>query len=206
MDEKKVFEKIEETYKTEKGKKFITHLIRSFFPVGKGTYLMSSELTKKRLRCCITGTRLVGKLDLVGAMYKVTPEEFGEYIRSTLDLGEDKEKNTVPLDHPAKKHLPNGAVLGIECKDSDKLICQSVYEQLYNFYATRLLQDDGHMRWLANSMMAKEGIKNLKKGGVNIKKKEERVLMKKINKSASISLGDLDVLRQLKDKIDKKDE
>ena len=35
MTDQEIFEKIEKTYATDGGKKFITHLIRSFFPVDK---------------------------------------------------------------------------------------------------------------------------------------------------------------------------
>ncbi len=205
MSEKKIQEKLEEMYSTEKGKKFISHLLRSFFPVGKGTYIWTSEKDgkKRAMRCCITGVKLISKEDAMNAMLKVNPDEFAEYLRSSLTLSEDKK--TTPIDHPAKKNLPNGAVLGIECEKSDKLICQEVYEQLYNFYVNKLLSGDGYMQWLANNMMAKSGIKHARQRGVNVTDREEKAVMHSISKpkAATYSMGDLDALKSLKEKLDK---
>lgn len=204
MSEKKIQEKLEEMYSTEKGKKFISHLLRSFFPVGKGTYIWTSEKDgkKRAMRCCITGIKLISREDAMAAMLKVTPDEFAEYLKSSLKL--NKNKKTTPIDHPAKKNLPNGAVLGIECEKSDKLICQVAYEQLYSFYVNKLLSGDGYMQWLANNM-AKSGIKSAKNRGVNIADREEKAVMKSVSKpkAATYSMGDFDALKSLKEKLDK---
>ena len=200
MSEKEIYDKIESTYDSEKGKGFITHLIRSFFPIGKGTYLIESDMTVKR--CCLTKTRLISKSAVANAMFKTTPKEFSDYLKSSLLIDEKQEDTNTVIDHPAKKHLPNGALLGIISPDSDKMICQPAYEQLYNFYANRILSGDKHMNWLAKNMMAKAGITGLKQNGVEITKNEEKAVYKNVNKPGTLSLGDLDVLKNLKTKLE----
>jgi len=201
MTEEQIYQKIEKIYNSEKGKGFITHLLRSFFPVGKGTFIWDTNEMEEP-KCCITGKKLIGKSEAMGAMLKTTPEEFSKHLRVSLDLGGDEEEKKKYMEHPAKKHLPKGAVLGIECEKSDKLLCQDAYEQLYNFYATKLLHGDKHMNWLAKNMRAKETIKLMKENGVDITQTEEKTVIKKINKPQKTTFGDLEVLQNLKNKLE----
>lgn len=199
MSEEEVYKKIEQIYSTEKGRGFITHLLRSYFPVGKGEYIWDQQ---KDTKCAITGVNLVGKADIFVAMNDVKPEEITEQLLSRLDLsGEEK-----PVENPILKRLPKNSVLGVESPESDKKLSVIAFQQLYNFYCTRLLSDDKHISWLAKNMRAKETISSARNNGVDITKTEEKVILKKVNKPKTTTFGDLAVLQQLKEKLEKEEQ
>lgn len=195
MTDEQIFEKLETTYETEGGRKFIGHLLRSFFPVGKSDFMW--EKREKLARCCLTGDPLVSRNEVFEAIRDTTPEEFSEHLRYSID-----PENKEAVEHPTRKKL-GAKILGIECKGSDKLLCKQAYDQLYNFYASKLLSGDGHMNWLAKRMMAAEGLKSAKKRGIMITDKEEKAVTKRINKPRkTATFGDLQALQDLKAKFE----
>ena len=92
MTDKEIYSKIEEIYNSQKGKGFITHLLRNFFPADKAQFAWDKP-EKKRMICCITGDKLCSKFELMGAHLKITPKEFAEYIKSTFTA------DAKPLEH-----------------------------------------------------------------------------------------------------------
>ena len=193
MTDQEIFEKIEKTYATDGGKKFITHLIRSFFPVDKSQFIW--EKKEKPMRCCLTGQKLMSKDEVFEGIMQITPEEMMKFLRFSVD------ENAEKTEHPMQKVAQN-RVLGIECEGSDKLLCKQAFEQIYNFYATKLLQGDGHMSWLGKRMMTERGLESVKQK-MEVTQHEEKAVYKAVDKRASMSLGDLDVLQNLKLKMEK---
>ena len=197
-----IYQKIEEVYKTEKGKKFIAHLIRSFFPTDKTDYIW--EKKPKPIFCCVSGVELTSKSEAMEAMFNTTPEEFGSYLKKAFVINtnegmEEESKETIV--HPAIEKL-NGKILGIESPESDKFICKEVQQQLYNFYASEILKGNGHMNWLAKRIMTDRIVVELKNNN-QITPQEEKIVDKKVNKPHKITLGDMSVLQQLKEKMEK---
>ena len=202
MTDEQIYKKIETIYESDKGKGFITHLLRSFFPMGKGEFMW--ETPKGGAKCCITGITLIGKGDALGAVMAVTPEEMGEFIRSGLRITEEGEEQK-PIEHPMKKHLPKNSLLGVESPESTAKMCQPAYQQLYNFYVNRLLHDDKHIGWVAKSMQTKQMISMAREKGIDVTEREEKAVMKKVNKPAATTFGDLAVLQQLKEKLEREE-
>lgn len=202
-----IYQRIEEIYKNESGKKFITHLIRSFFPVDKATFIWDKK-DDKPIFCCISGIELTSKGEAMQAMLDTTPEEFGAYLKQAFTINTETQEPgevMVPqtIEHPVRKKLGE-KILGIESAESDKYICKEVHQQLYNFYANNLLRGDGHMNWLGKRMVADRVIENLKSEN-NITPEEEKVIDKRINKPHKVTFGDLTVLQQLKEKLEKEE-
>lgn len=75
MNSEQVYNKIKEIYSTESGKKYILHLMRSFLPIEKSSYVWDLE----KGRCCITNQKLIGK-----------STAFEKFSKNAKDL--DKEK------------------------------------------------------------------------------------------------------------------
>jgi len=195
-----IYQKIEEIYQTENGKKFISHLIKSFFPVDKALYIFDKK--DKPIFCCISGIELVSKGEVMQMTLETSPEEFSEYLKKSFVIAtEDKEKPVEPIVHPVIKKL-NGRIFGIESAESDKYICKEVHQQLYNFYANHLLSGDSHMSWLGKRMVANRVVESLKADN-KITPEEEKAVNKNIDKPHKITLGDLGVLQQLKEKLEK---
>lgn len=193
MTDEQIFKKLEKMYESEGGKKFISHLIRSFFPVHKSEFIW--EKKDKPMKCCITGDSLLSKDEIFQSVMDMSPDDFANYLKISFD-----PENQEPVEHPIRKKLGN-KILGIECKSSDKLLCKQAFDQLYNFYATKLINGDGYMNWLSKRMMAEAGISSFRDSGTNITKTEEKTIIKSIDKPRKTTFGDLEVLKQLLDKF-----
>ena len=198
MTEKEIYSKIEGIYNSDKGKGFITHLLRNYFPANKAQFSWSTP-KKKRMVCCITGTKLCSKDDLMAAHLDIGPTEFAEYMKKALD------PEAGHVEHPMMKKIGK-KVLAVESKDSDKLLCQQAWQQLYNFYASELLKGNKHMHWLGKSIIKEAGIGIMKKEtesrwqklGLAETPEEEKALREKINKPAKQVLGDIDSLHGIR--------
>ena len=196
MTDSQIAEKLEKTYEAEGGKKFISHLIRSFFPVDKSQYIWEKKAAP--VKCCITGDKLISKDEAFQAMMDTTPEEFVAYLKASMN------PENIAIEHPIRKKLGN-KILGIECKGSDKCLSKQAFDQIFNFYAKKLLQNDGHMNWLAKKMIAESGLATAKKK-VNVTQSEEKAVYKSINKPSKTTLGDMDALKSLRDKLIKEEQ
>ena len=55
----KIKDQIINSYQTEKGKNFISHLIRSFYPLNKSSYLVDNTTTNQpKIKCCLSGEQI----------------------------------------------------------------------------------------------------------------------------------------------------
>jgi hypothetical protein len=143
--EEEIYKKIEEIYGQEKGKNFITHLLRSFLPISRSKFMF--ELNKdKKMICAITGSKLICRaevikfqLDNVDAILK----NFSERIL------EGKTEN--PLTENFK-----GKFVAIECEGSNRLLTLTAVEQLFNFSATELLKGNKHIEFVLRDEQKKE--------------------------------------------------
>jgi len=196
-----IYQKIEETYATEGGKKFITHLIRSFFPVNKAEFVWDKK--EKPMVCCVSGIGLVSKADVWDTMQSITPDEFCKDLKMGLGIATEENPNPEPFQPILVKKL-NGRILAVESKESDKFLCKEAHQQLYNFYCNKLLHGDGHMNWLGKRMMADSAVKNMQAEN-RITPEEVKVVNKNINKPHKLTLGDLGVLQGLKEKMEKEE-
>lgn len=138
MKQEDIYKKIETVYATEKGKGFITHLLRSFFPVSKSYYMWEPI---KGARCCITGNALTSKEEAFAAFHKTAAEENKFIIKKVL--GEIKQDE----DGPFKKAL-GGKVLGVKTDTSEKLLCHEALIELWNFYCNNM-DKDNNLKWIA---------------------------------------------------------
>jgi len=65
MTQEQLTQKIRDIYSSEKGRGFITHLLRAFFPINKVQYVMfdheNDNGKPKTMKCCITGEQMYSK-------------------------------------------------------------------------------------------------------------------------------------------------
>lgn len=197
-----IFSKIEEIYQSknkegkETGKHFISHLLRSFFPVGKAQRVL--DIPEKPMKCAITGQKLFAIGELWNAMHT---EEFKSnfLINVKASLDPDKEKRVNPF---AK--IANGRVVALTGEKTDKYLCQEAYEELYNWYATKILTGDSHINWLAKDMRKQAVISVVREklpDTEDQKKIDRAVQILKKPKKATLSLGDLSTLQELHEKL-----
>jgi len=198
-----IYKQISDKYNSEKGKGFITHLLRSFFPADKTYFVMMQEKEEPML-CCITKQPLICKMEVLGMHMETDKDEFIQYMKAQVNASlTEREQKELP-EHPLKKKL-DGKVLAIGCKDSDKFLCKDAWEQLYNFMATELLSGNQHIGYIMKNERNKTIVSHLKDKNIIENPTEEKVVQKQLEKPKKMTLGDLGVLQGIKEKLEKEE-
>jgi hypothetical protein len=199
-----IIQKIEEIYQSKNkdgkptGKNFITHLIRSYFPLGKCKNVV--DVPEKPMKCAITGQKLMASGEILIAMQN--DKGFFKDIAKTL-LIDPETKETVENQHPFSK-VANGRLLGMTGIDTDTYLCHEAYQALYNWYAGKILHGDNHINWVANDERKKSTIKVIREllpDTEDQKKIDRAEKLLKRPKRASMSLGDVSALQELQAKL-----
>lgn len=178
MSNPTIYQKIESIYATESGKKFISHLIREFFPIDKATFMFGFEEDKKRtLKCCITGDKTYTKDDLF------------QHVTSA-------QNKQVFMEHSNNIKVN----LSVISQHSDKVISQKAWHEFFNFVMIKLMQNDGHISWLLRDLRSKEIVDLAKKEKIIQTPREEKLVKKNI-KGAKLTFEDNEVLLKLKQKM-----
>ena len=193
MTDQEVYKKIESIYASEKGKGFITHLLRSFYPVNKSFELLDAKDPKEMI-CSITGKKLVSKADQLKKLVDNSDVLFEDFISFA------KSNSEKPYEESTIKQEIREMLVAIACKDSTRLLSRQAFEQLFNFYATQMLKGNKHLNWIAAQERKTEIVKAAKAAGVT--ESESKVVAKAVFERANMSLGDLEVLQQLKKKFE----
>lgn len=189
LKEEEIYAKIEEIYKSEKGKGFITHLIRSFLPLDRSTFMFSNDKNKKMV-CAITGKSLISKDEIV----KFQLENMDAILKNMSDRFLGKTNESVIVENL------KGKLLAVECEKSDKLLCLEAVKQLFNFSASELLKGNKHVNYVfsdeRNKVFSKQN---------NLNKREEKAVKRATTNRATMRLSDIDVLSDLKKKLENKE-
>lgn len=205
MTEKQIADKISEIYNSEKGKGFISHLLRSFFPVNKAHYVMFDPEDSKPLKCCLTGEKLyskTAKYQILLDNHKATFKNFVDRTIKEIDETREIDPEAERISNEVKEKL-NAMPLAVTSEESDKLMSEEAFKALQNFYFSELLRGNKHVNWIANNEKAKWISDSAKRDGLISTKKEEKVIHKAVEHS-KMSLGELDVLKDLKKKFESK--
>jgi hypothetical protein len=207
MTQEQISNKIRDIYNSEKGKGFITHLLRSFFPINKAQYLMFDLEDDKGnpapMKCCITGEQVYSKGSKLNIVLQNHEHTFKNFIDRTIKaVNEERQIDPVAeaVTNEVKEKL-NSMPLAVTSEQSDKLISDEAFQALQNFYFSEMLRGNKHVNWIANNEKAKWISDSAKRDGIISTKKEEKVIHKAVEHS-KMSLGDLDVLKDLKKKFE----
>lgn len=201
MTQDEIVQKIEDIYISKSkdgkptGKNFITHLIRAYFPVGKIQKVWESP--NKNLKCAITGYGLCTIDDAFTALH-------GEGMDAKLveHLSSWAKGNDV-TEHPLKTEL-KGKVIAYTGQKTDTVMCLESVQAFIVWTQNKILSGDKHLSWVMGDMKRKEVIKTIKEKLPNKEDQEKIAVLEKISKKpqrATMSLGDLTVLQQLKEKL-----
>ena len=196
-----IYNKIEEVYKTDKGKKFISHLIRSFTPYIKGQYLFDDPADISKLKCCITDYPLMSKGYAFHKLTEGSIESFKETLLIKLDSSDEDKKEL--QDKQQKKHdaMYSGKLLAISSTESDKYFAPLTFEVFQNWVRTKILTGDSHIGWLLKSMRKKDTLEYAKEKNIEITHREKQALNKLTNKPHKANLGDSEALQSLQEKL-----
>ena len=195
--------KIEQLYEEPKSKGFVNHLIHSYLPVYKVTKVWQFEDKKPYHKCSICGCELLD-VETVFSRVQASKEFAGEFVdQIRKDIA---GKPTKYEDRFMVKHVTHGAVMGFTGEKTTSNLCNQCVQDLLNLVTTGLLMDDKNISYQVKKMQRTTVFNSftesasLNPGEVkvveNIQKKVET------NKKHVMTLGDLDVLKNLKSKME----
>ena len=193
MERKQMYSAIEKNYQSgEKGKNFITHLLRSFFPPDKVNFVFEKPSNVTEMYCCISGKKLISKIEVLAAHNAIGPEVFVKHLQESFKASTEGSPSP---ENPMKEKLA-GRTLAIGCEKSTKFLCQEAWEELANFMTTEVLKGNKHLNWVISSERTKNAPP---KPMNNNNKKEDEYVPEKPKK---LTFGDLGVLQGLKNKLE----
>lgn len=204
MTTDQVYQKIQEIYNSEKGKNFIAHLLRSFFPVDRAKIVIfkSEEAKYQSMKCCITGEEIFAKEELLQLAFSSGTTILKD-IRQNFKESLGEEFTPDPEVTAMRKKLDDTKMhIAVESEKSDKLMSNIAFQSLHQFLINELLRDNRHIDWVIKQERGKQFVEFGKKNGHIQNPAEERVVTK-VAIGAKMSLGDIDVLKQLKEKMEK---
>lgn len=201
-----IYSKIEQIYNTENGKKFISHLVRAFFPTIKASFILSEvELPAgTEMKCCITNQKVFSKSELFDKIMDDNAKGlFHEKMIIAADAltgGETVMSDELKAHEREIVKIKN--YLAVRADKSNRLISQVAYRELFNFITSEILKGNNHINWLIKNEKAKMFVEHGKKEGFIENRREEKVVQKVIEHS-KVSLADNEVLKNLKAKFEK---
>ena len=163
LSKEEIITKIESIYGDEKGKNFISHLIRSFFPVHKAIYLLDNPKDHSKLVCCITGHQLFSKKTILDKESSDDVIKKRLKLTTTKILGSEQEKEDAQKKiQELNYELYQGKLLAIYSEESDKYFCQPAFEAFHEWLTKKIINSDNHINWVLKSHQKNEAIKYAK--------------------------------------------
>lgn len=207
MESKQIFEKIEEIYQSKNkegkptGKNFITHLLRAYFPLHKTQKVLDTPKGKE-MKCAITGQKLMAADEIFYAMQNADGQFMKDMIQH-LKVSVLNPEDKPAVEHPLAK-IANGRLLGLTGEKTDTFLSHDAVQELYNWYATKILNGDKHINWVIKDMQRQTVIQKVREKlpEAEDQKKIDRVeKISKQPKRATTSLSDMAILQELAEKL-----
>jgi hypothetical protein len=91
-------------------------------------------------------------------------------------------------------------MFAVRCEKSDKLLGLQVVKQLLNFSISEMMKGNKHINYIIKDERNKAFSKTH-----NLTKREDRAVKRATTNRATMKLSDIDVLRNLKEKLEKEE-
>jgi hypothetical protein len=197
---KKIHEKLEKMYQDSKSKNFVLHLIRSYLPVDKTKKVFMKPENMKNFKCVLTDVKLIS----IDEIFEIIQSE--EYNESFIqDLKFNTGLQEKPADYqPTMLKLAKGRIMGFQGEDTTTYMCQEAVQCLFDWVSVKILNGDGKINWTVRQMKTDAFTSKFKE----FKDPETEKQVKRIKeitknpKKAKTTLGDFDILKELKDKLE----
>lgn len=198
---------VQKLYAEPKAKGFVNHLISAYLPIHKANKVWNFKPGQKH-KCNVCSRSLMDIQEAFNNLVKNDEslrKEFHEVLVKQI------EGEAVKLEeHPFYKYVTKGKVQAFTGEKTDTVLCSGCIQDLLNMVQTGLLTNDKNIAWKVNKMQRSQVFdkfkdsKNLnpdeKKTVEDIEKRVERS-----QKKAVTSLGDFQVLQDLKAKMEQND-
>lgn len=194
MKREDVFKKLDSMLENPKSKNFINHLAKSHLPSSKVTKVLDKP--KGNFKCVITNKKLVSVNEVLSL---TQTEEFKvKFMENLKNWDKPEQQNTI-------NEMVGNKVLAFQGEKTDTFMSAEGFNMFFDWFATKLLKGDKHINWLSrtinkNYLMGRmEGVAN---DAESIEKLDRMKSNSKV-KRATMKLGDLSALQELKKKMDK---
>jgi len=195
--------KIEELYENEKSRGFVNHLIHAYLPVYKVTKVWQFEDKKPVHKCSVCGQELLD-VETVFQRVQASHEFAGEFVDEVRK--DFAGKPTKFEDRFMVKHITHGAVMGWVGEKTNTYLCQQCVQDLLNMVQTGILMGDKNINYQVNKMRRNTFFETFT-SSQSLNPTEIKVvenIQEKVEKSPQkkATFGDLEVLQQLKKKME----
>ena len=195
MDVKKFHKHLDEMYKEPKSRGFVNHLIRAYFPITNVEKVWDGP--RRGFVCALSGDQLISANDIiVNFSSDENRADFLKYLYLEMNDGEVQTK------HPIENAL-DGKQLGVTGKDTTTFLSIEAYREFYNWLVNKILSGDKGINGIIKHMRSKSMLSNIGAAAKTDDAKKIVTDLKKYGESTKkATLGDLDVLKELKAKMD----
>lgn len=193
---------IQKLYDDPKSKGFVNHLINAYIPTNKSLKVWEFK-PKQKHKCSTCGKELISVeevLNNIGEKQEDIKNDLMEFLRKSV--------NGEPTENPYMKHAVGNKILAWTGENTDTTLCLKCITDILELVQMGLLSSDKNITWIVSKMRRDQYFnqfyenKNIsfdEKG--NVKKIQNKVEKKKV-----ATFGDLEVLQELKRKMEKEDE
>lgn len=191
MNKEDISKKIEELYNNKKARNFFNHLVRANFPKEKVEPVFVKP--NDDFKCVLCGGELSSVNQILDDFTDSTmKDEFFGYIHNMLNDNIEIDDNL--------KNLIGTKLIGTQGEKTNTFMCVDSYKVFESWLMNKLNEGDKHIGWLLKDF------KNNKPKTNKVVNKKEKPITNKVSygNRSTFSLGDLESLKDLKNKLDKK--
>jgi len=195
-------ELLENLYTNPKSKGFVNHLVQAYLPVNKTQKVFVIDGPNHSCSIC--------KHPLIDLQTIMTNMNDSEYMTDTIkDMSKMVNGESIKVEDSATyKHLTKGAVLALTGEKTTTLLCTDCARNLLEFTTNKLFSGNPNITWIMNKMRRGMVFDQFRNSPKLERAEIEKIntIEKKIERSPSktTTFGDLDILKQLKEKMESK--
>ena len=195
---------IQKLYDDEKSRKFVNHLIQSYLPINKVEKVWQFEDKKPVHKCACCKHELIDLNTVMTRMH--TSKEFMEDSLKDLKSRVIDQTPVKREDTAIVKHITHGAIMAFTGEKTDTFLCQSCVQNLLEMVQTGIIMGDKNINYIMHKMQRGAMFNHFKESPVLNEEEKERVKeieeKVEVNKKHKATFGDIEVLQQLKAKME----
>ena len=193
--------KIQELYDDPKSRGFVNHLIKAYLPVNKTQKLWEFKKDQKHI-CNICGQKL---FDIEGAFASIQnnqgsiSKDFIANLRKNIN-GE----TTTREENPFVKAIGVDKVQAFTGEKTDTCLCFQCTTDILDLTSSGLLNGDKNINYQLNQMKRDTVFSHFTENSAldNNDKQKVKEIKKRVDKKKSSTFGDLNILQELKKKME----
>jgi hypothetical protein len=197
MTPQEIHEKLDNMYNGTGSRNFINHMIRAYFPTNKVEKVWDTP--KGKFKCAITNESLFSLNDVFTVIN--SEEAKNSFLENMKKMVIEPEKPIKAFDSALKEGLKNKK-MGITGEKTDTYLSMPAYQEFFNWLTNKILHGDKHINWLIRQMQNDAMINSIESVVGEGDKDKIQTLRKVVKQPKTATLGDLDVLQQLKAKLE----